>query len=98
MAFLVLNGVPEENEGGGLSPIALDQYEFQNLQARYLRLPAMASSAITLCELDDDHLLGIAAGPTHADIIVTAHDSGVFLYSAVSKVSAGEGRACYDDI
>ena len=56
----------------------------------------MASSAIALCEIDDDQVQGIAAGPTHADVIVTAQESGVFLYSTVSKVIIGEARAHCD--
>ena len=56
----------------------------------------MASSGIALCEFDDDQVQGVAVGPTLADVIVTAQESGVFLYSTVSKVSVGGAKATCD--
>ena len=53
----------------------------------------MASGGIALCELDDDQVQGVAVGPTHTDVIVTAQESGVFSYSTASKVCVGGTKA-----
>lgn len=58
----------------------------------------MPTGAVTLCEFDDDHIQGIAVGPTQEDVIVTAQEDGVFLHSSVSKVSVGRVTAPGDDL
>jgi hypothetical protein len=49
----------------------------------------MSTGTITLCDIDDDHIQGIAVGPTQEDVIVTAQEDGVLLHSSMSKVSIG---------
>ena len=53
----------------------------------------MTSGAATVCKFDDNQAIqGVAVGPTDEDIIVTAQEDGVFVYSIVSKVRVGSGR------
>ena len=58
----------------------------------------MSTGTVTLCEFDDDHIKGIAVGPTQEDVIVTAQEDGVFLHSSVLKVSVGRVTAPGDEL